>query len=50
VPFATSLNQGVKNETIVIDSAPKPVFLAGDADDHFVKTPDVVLARSFASS
>jgi hypothetical protein len=39
--IAVTLHQNVKNETILIDGAPGPVFLAGNRDDDLVKVPFV---------
>lgn len=35
--IAAALHQHVENKTVLIDSAPKPVFLAGDRDDNLIK-------------
>lgn len=39
--IAAALNQDVKVETILIDGAPEPMFLAGDRDHHLVEVPFV---------
>ena len=39
-PFAAALDQGVKRKAILVDGAPKPVLLAVDGDDDFIKTSE----------
>ena len=38
---ATALNQDVQNETILIDSAPKPMLLTSDSYDDLIEVPYV---------
>lgn len=37
--IAAPLLQNVKDEVILIDSAPKPLFLTGDGDDNLIEVP-----------
>lgn len=46
---APSLHDLVENIAILIDRAPKPVCLAGDADHHLVQVPDIVWSRRLAA-
>ena len=38
---STALNQDVEDESVLINSAPQPMLLAGDRDDDFVHVPFV---------
>ena len=36
---AAALHQNVQNKTVLIDGAPKPVFLAANGDDDLIEVP-----------
>jgi hypothetical protein len=36
---APALHEDIKNEALLVDCTPEPVFPAGDSDDHFVQVP-----------
>jgi hypothetical protein len=43
--FVTSaLDQDIENEALLVDSAPKPMFRAGDGDDDLIEVPLVAAA------
>ncbi|NKJ09445.1 hypothetical protein FHT29_006466 [Rhizobium sp. SG741] len=37
--ISAALHQHVKNKTVLIDGAPKPVFLAANGDDNLIEVP-----------
>jgi len=39
--IAAALHQYVENKTVLIDAAPKSVFLASDRDDNLIEVPFV---------
>ncbi|BCH67766.1 hypothetical protein RvVAT039_pl05990 (plasmid) [Agrobacterium vitis] len=39
--IAAALDKDVKDETILIDGAPEPMFLAANGDDDFIEIPFV---------
>lgn len=39
--IAAALHQYVENKTVLVDGAPKPVFLAGDRDNNLIEVPFV---------
>ena len=43
---SSTLDQDVKNEAVLIDGPPKPVWLSGDRDDDFIQMPFVAPRRS----
>ena len=43
------LNDLIEYVTVLVDSAPQPVFFVGDADDELVQMPNVVQARLLAA-
>src|SRR6202142_2291547 len=42
---SSTLDQDVENDAVLIDGAPKPVWLAGDRDDDFIHMPFVAASR-----
>src|SRR3984893_16027658 len=40
-----ALHQNIENEAVLVDGAPEPVPLPGDADDNLIKVPFVATAR-----
>jgi hypothetical protein len=43
---SSTLDQDVKNEAVLIDGAPKPVWLSGNREHDFIPMPFVAAARS----
>ena len=43
---SSTLDVDVKNEAVLIDSPPKPVWLSGDRDDDFIQMPFVAARGS----
>jgi hypothetical protein len=43
---SATLDQNLKNEAVLIDGAPKPVWLSGNREDDFIPMPFVAAARS----
>ena len=39
--IAPTLNNLIENIAMLVNRAPQPVFLASDADDHFIHMPDI---------
>ena len=42
---SSTLDQDVENETVLINGAPEPVWLAGDRDDDLIHMPFVAASR-----
>src|ERR1700687_2634659 len=47
---SATLDQNLKNEAVLIDGAPKPVWLSGNREDDFIPMPFVAAARWRISS
>jgi hypothetical protein len=43
---SATLDQNLKNEAVLIDGAPKPVWLSGNREDDFIPMPFVAAGRS----
>lgn len=44
---AAGLNDLIENISILADSPPQPMFLAGDGDEDFVEVPNIMGAGPF---
>ena len=42
---SSTLDQDVENDTVLIDGAPEPVWLAGDRDYDFIHMPFIAASR-----
>jgi hypothetical protein len=40
--IAPTLNNLIENIAMLVNRAPQPMFLASDADDHFIQMPDII--------
>jgi len=42
---APALDENIENEAVLVDGAPEPMLLPGQADDHLIEVPFVATAR-----
>jgi hypothetical protein len=42
---APALDENIKSEAVLVDGAPEPMLLAGEADDDLIEVPFVATAR-----
>src|ERR1700758_5034126 len=42
---ATTLDENIENEPLLVDRAPQPILFPGDADDNLIEMPFVATAK-----